>query len=325
MFAMSRIGLLVALLVLLQLGRPPDRTQLWDAAFDLGHVLLFAAVAWVLLDLVDRMWPHAVAGRRMLAAAGATVGLAVASECLQAFDPGRQVSVADFLRDLAGITAVWGWRRHPVRFSAAWRTLVQTAAVVLLVVSLVPAVVLASAYVARGRAFPVLTRFGQTDWERYFLSLTGARVVDTAAGAPGGGPLVCLLLEPGKYPGFALDEPYPTWRAYDRLEFFVRSDGPAPLDVTIRIHDRGHDQRFEDRFNRTVRATRELQQVVIPLSEVEAAPRGRRLDLSAIRGVVVFVADLDHPARLWISELTLRPARPLVAIGMRNASGYSER
>jgi hypothetical protein len=62
-----------------------------------------------------------------------------------------------------------------------------------------------------------------------------------------------------------------------------------PLTLTVRVHDRAHDNRASDRFNRTFTipgATR--QTVSFALADIERAPLGRTLDLSRVAGLILF-------------------------------------
>ncbi len=49
-----RYAAVVAMVVTVTLGVPPEPTLLWNAVFDVGHVVVFAAITVILLDLVER-------------------------------------------------------------------------------------------------------------------------------------------------------------------------------------------------------------------------------------------------------------------------------
>ncbi|HVJ71012.1 MAG TPA: hypothetical protein VM531_05805, partial [Sphingomicrobium sp.] len=117
--------------------------------------------------------------------------------------------------------------------------------------------------------------------------------------------LASLSLQPGRYPGFALDEPYPDWRPYRRLAFTVVREDDSALELTLRIHDRWHNGEFDDRFNRVIRITPGTQLISIPLEEIEHGPRHRRLDLSQLRGVALFAYKLTQPEGVYLGPVHL--------------------
>jgi hypothetical protein len=99
------------------------------------------------------------------------------------------------------------------------------------------------------------------------------------------------------YPGFALEEPGPDWRGFRALELDVVNEADAPVTVTLRVHDGAHQNRYEDRYNEAfVLAARSSQRIEVLLGRILLAPRGRQMDLSDIRGVILFrqATDTGH-------------------------------
>jgi hypothetical protein len=154
-----------------------------------------------------------------------------------------------------------------------------TAVVAAAIVS-APVLWCAAAYANRCIAFPVLARFA-SPLDVYFLS--GGEFERTA------GRTLRVRLVQGAYPGVALDEPAPDWRGYTKLRVVVTNPGDSPLAFTVRVHDRQHDNRYEDRYNGafTLPPGRTTA-LVIPLEAIGSAPRGRRLDLAHVAGVILF-------------------------------------
>jgi hypothetical protein len=118
-------------------------------------------------------------------------------------------------------------------------------------------------------------------------------------------PLTRLDIKPALYPGVTIDEPSPDWRGYHRLVFSVVSDLEAPLNLTIRVHDALHDQRYSDRFNRTLKIVPGVNRVVIPLDDIRQAPGERQMDMARIRGIVIFGHRPPAPTHVFLGPLRL--------------------
>ena len=87
--------------------------------------------------------------------------------------------------------------------------------------------------------------------------------------------------------------------------FTVVSDLDEPLRVTIRVHDAAHDQRYEDRFNRTLTIAPGVNRFEIRLDDIRTAPDRREMDMSRIRGVVIFAYRLAASTHVFLGPLQL--------------------
>lgn len=310
-----RLALVVALLALLAFVDAPEQTLFWIALFDAGHALLFGVVALLVRGLLDLMRPATGGARASAQAFCATLVLAAASEIVQLFQPARDASVGDFLRDSAGAAASLLFhlvltRSGPAggRRGTRLGLVLSTCGVSLLVAVAVPFLRVVDTYRQRNRAFPTLVALDGSSWERQFLSTGGAdlvRGVGPSATGWAGGPTALLNLRPGTYSGLVLDEPYPDWRGFKRLVLPVFSDDDVPLTLTVRVHDAWHNQRLDDRFNQRFVVTRGPHLIVIPLDDVRRAPRGREMDLGRIRGIVLFAYRLGRPAHVYLGPFRL--------------------
>ncbi|HQZ37459.1 MAG TPA: VanZ family protein [Vicinamibacterales bacterium] len=302
-----RILCLGALLLGLVAGGPPENTLLWNSVFDVGHAILFILATWLMLGIAQAAFPRSSRKRVVVGTAIATLGIAAASELAQFFDPARYPSVADFLRDAGGVSiflliGVGTSRPRARRTMRALALLVATGIAV-------PLLLVVGLYVERDRAFPTLLAFDGSRWERRFLSLGHAtltrQVAPLSGQSPNSGGLALLSLRPATYPGFVLDEPYPDWRGYERLTFTAVLEEDAPLEITLRIHDRWHNGDFQDRFNRKLRLTPGAQQVVVRTSDIRTAPASRAMDMAQIRGVAIYAYHLERPASIRLGALRL--------------------
>lgn len=298
----------VAWLAWLCWGQPPRDTMYWNTLFDAGHAVGFAVSTWA-LERVLRQWtPRLPPGRRALAAALAACVLAGLTELVQFADPRREPSVGDLLRDVAGIAAYLAlrhWRAH-TRGRPRVRLALAATLIALTAFAFTPWLRAASAYRQRDAAFPVVVGF-EPGWQEVFLTASSATItpVQSASKAGTPEPTARVILEPGRYPGFSVDELSPDWRGYDRLVVGIQVDGPAPLELMLRIHDGRHSGAERDRFNRPLRLQPGWQVIAIPLRDVAAAPDGRRLDLADVRGVSIFAPALTARAELRLTPLRL--------------------
>ena len=297
----------VAWLALLHWGQPPRDTIYWNTLFDGGHAVGFAVSAWALERVLHRWTPRLSPGRRAIAAALVACGLAVLTELVQFADPRREPSVGDLLRDMAGIAAYLVLRHWPAgsrRRPGGRLALVATLAA-LTAFTFTQWVRAARAYRQRDAAFPVVVSF-EAGGPDMFLTASSATIgpVQSSQQAATPEPTARLILEPGRYPGFSVDELSPDWRGFDRLVMGIQVAGQAPVDLMLRIHDGRHTGEERDRFNQLLRLHPGWQEIAIALRDVAAAPDGRRLDLADVRGVSIFA-----PALTVRTELRMTPLR----------------
>jgi hypothetical protein len=308
--------LLAALLLILAFGTTPERSMFWDAVFDAGHTPLFGLAALAILGLLRARGTTGGRTRTSWLAFALTVTLGAVTEALQVFQANRDPSLEDFLRDVAGagafLLAEGAWPRREARAARgghAGRALALLLAVLLLIASGARLAVTTAAYVERRRALPTLFALDGSWRERRFIGLHDSML--TPGSRPPGleasfdEPLACLDLRPGLYPGVALDEPYPDWSGYSRLVFTVVSDLDRPASLTIRVHDAAHDQRYEDRFNRSLTVAPGVNRFAITLDDIRRAPDRREMDMRRIRGVMLFAYQLKRPTRVYLVALRL--------------------
>lgn len=166
-------------------------------------------------------------------------------------------------------------------------------------------------YAERYRQAPALLEYSnRADW--YFLSIRGFQVTASTlphqwrrAGDPGS--LRVRFTESGTQ-SIAHLEPLADWREYRWLKMDLTNPGATPLQLTIRVHDRMHNNQQTDRFNRRFRlepSTRGV--VVIALDDMESAPAGRILDISDVAEWIIFAGDADiragrefYVTRVWL-------------------------
>jgi hypothetical protein len=300
-----RLVAIVTMVVTIAVGVPPEPTLFWNALFDVGHVLVFAAITSVLMDLVGG--GRANLGSRAVGwTVAATLALAAGTELVQSLEPHRDAAFLDLVRDAAGMTLALLLRGAGP--SSPTRTLRRLIAAVIALAVMTPFVATAAIYVERKKAFPVVIRLDGSFWERRLLSFHRSELVPGGCelfGSPGSNPLARLSFQPATYPGFSFKEPYPDWRGFQRLVFQAAADADQSITLTLRIHDARHNDRYADRFNMALAITPGDHRIEIPLETIRRAPHGRELDLGRIRGIGVFAYQLGQPRHVCLSALRL--------------------
>ena len=269
------------------------RTYVHGALLNVGHILAFGAAAWLLtVRPIVREWPWWV-----WAAGLAVLGLML--EAAQMFTS-RDASVSDWFRDLAGIATGTlvalsmrhGWRRRVL--------LVAAAAGVFAVAAFAPLRLVAS-YELRDLAFPVLDDLSG-EWRYRLRPIESTLSVLDANGAR----TLVVALTPARYSGVAWTDPVPDWRGYRAVVLAVRPTDGAAIDLTLRIHDAAHSSRGEDRFRAVFTVPAEGATLEFPLAQIQSAPAGRHMDMSAIRAVVLYTKELGRERTIEVSSLRLR-------------------
>jgi VanZ family protein len=300
------IMLIVGTVLLFRGGPDYDAPRSFKHGWDIGHIIYFALVAWLLSgwrpiarQSPARQWAVILC---ITLIAGSLIELAQQSAAL------RNPDINDVLRDLTGAVLIlsFGPACANIR-SRQWKVLVQCAAAGMLLIQLWPlAVSLLDEAIARAR-FPVLADF-ETPFE-----------IDRWRGAPGlsvasrplapAGKALKISLTTERYSGAGLFYFEGDWKGFHSLEMSVYNPGAEPLLVTFRVHDRQHTlqgHKYEDRFNRRVLLEAGWNQIEFDLNEVAAAPAHRGMDMGQIRGLGIFASALHEPRVIYLDNVRLQ-------------------
>ncbi len=288
-----RVAAILFLLSLVVFAKFHEPTRFVHALQKLAHAVTFGAVALLFLTLLRRQTPRRFGS--YLAAFVLTVLCGAGTEVAQAF-VGRDPSILDVLRDALGAsTALAAFATlvpgADARGRGGWRAMSALFAFVGFAITVTPISISLAAYAHRDLRFPTLLE-ACSPLDRYFLVGGGAEMNLVPSTGPTTSPCgSALQVEFGTapYAGIMLEEPYPDWRTAHTLVLELRNPGDLDLPLALRVHDRAHNLKFRDRFNRefTLRAHERLE-IAIPIAEIEHAPADRLMDLSRIAGVAVF-------------------------------------
>jgi len=298
------IGLLLVCSTLFFLGGPGDRAaRSIQSAWDMGHVVFFfaATVAWIKWGWRG-ISASAVKQWALVLTCVAVIGLGI--EGAQVF-LGRNGDFSDLLRDLVGtVLALAFLGPYGIRQAASARLGLRSFAVVLLLWAVSPLAIAVADEISAAKAFPVLadfeTPFQLSRWESDVVLSVEGDTVREGTGA------LRVPLSTARYSKASLEYFPGDWRDAATLCASVFNPDSDSLELNLRVHDEWHDQRYSDRFNRVFTFAPGWNDLVVPISDIESAPRDRSMDLSRIAGLSFFTVELPKPRTIYIDEVELR-------------------
>lgn len=281
----------------------PTSGRLATACLDLMHAPLFALVAVVLFVALRRKLP-----RNLFAATTITwilaAGLGLLMEMLQAVT-GRSPTAHDAMANALGAGAGALWAAAQMLEKRGRRVILRITGSVLLLAALAAPLADLADFTFQWLDMPVLASFERPLELSRWMS-NDCRLSRVRSHASDGSWALRVDLEPGKYPGPNMIFPWRDWSQHKELVFDVTLDDGPPLPLVVKVVDREHDGRLDDRFHAAIRLTPGHRTVRIPLAEIAAAPRTRRLDLAQIVYLQLFTIDLEHPRTLHLDGIRLR-------------------
>ena len=291
---------LVALLFI-----PLDSGNLWwRAAFNSGHTIVFIILSFPLyfwLKSVFNSFTPAVLYLLVLAT-GMLFGMVI--EVLQGLLQ-REASVDDLYRNLFGIISGLGLVSLKHQKVLSKKILLSLFSLGFLLSGMASLLQISWHYVERDKAFPLIADFGAA-WSSSFVQLNNVELLGPVARAGDEDTkLYRLRFDPEKYPGVSIIELEKNWLFYNRLRFKVFSDNSVDVDLFLRVHDKSHNQNYNDRFNLQYLIRPGLNEVVIDLNQVRKAPIGREMDLANVAGITIFLIDTETILFLELGNIFL--------------------
>ncbi|HVF16033.1 MAG TPA: VanZ family protein [Steroidobacteraceae bacterium] len=303
------IGILLAAVVF---SPDPGVSRASAAIHDFAHAPIFGCIALLILSWLrsqPAMQSWSVPKQYIVAFVTAFV-LGLVTEIAQMY-AARDASWIDLRSDALGAAAFCGLFTMLDRriASSTVRTIGVIAAVALLAWHSVPAVQVTLAYVHRSQDFPSLidARDSRPDgFASPFRSQGEYTHLPTIFAQVQNERALRLRFGGKDWVGLDLDEPYPDWSGYRTMNLDLTNPNDASLRLAIRVHDRTHNWRFDDRFNHGFTlAARTRATYSIALADIERAPLARRLDLKHIANVQLFTAGTNVGRDIYVSRIWL--------------------
>ncbi len=290
------IAAVVGIIPLFFIDLGPYRRIFAPEVHAFGHLVFFAILAWVALQLpMVRRYSYPV--RAVVVLVGAVL-LGGMIELIQPYF-GRSAAIKDVWQNLLGasITVALSAPR-----GAARRILVSVVAVVLFLEMHNPVTSLWDRGVARIQ-FPVLSDFSTAFEDRRWSSGTPDSSI-----ARVGQRSLRVDLQPSRYAGTTMRRSFGDWNEHNTLEFSIYvPDGSLGITVSIRDHehlDRGGA--YIDRFNRRFLLQPGWNDVSIPVADIRDAPQERQQDLSDIAELAIFTSNLEEERTFYLDRVRLR-------------------
>jgi hypothetical protein len=314
---MQRAAIVIAIAALLSLllfVSVPGQGLGYQVSLNASHGPIFAVVAVLVLLMLE---PAERSGTiAYVNAFFVTVGLGILIEIVQTV-AGRPGQSFDVMTDAAGAAAglgLWtlierrrsGAESRPVAGGPWWPL-----AIALIGATLVawPPLHAARAYAQRSAQFPIVAQFREPR-DLTFVTTDGAGVAIVDLPAPWaqrvGERALRLGFDAAHAPAVQVVEPSPDWRGYTVIAADLTNPTDKEVGLTLRIHDATHDWSHEDRLNLpVVLAPRARTTIRVALSEVQAAPASRPMDLGHIANVMLFGRPAERPGEIYVSRLWL--------------------
>jgi hypothetical protein len=290
----------------------PSHPHILGVLNNAAHVPVFGALAVVIRQILgneSRLEPRTLDVISLLA----TITIGIAIEFIQPLFFGRNRELEDVWTDALGaagglsVLALLRPGRHPM--AGAFLSVV-------LIAGASPIAVAGLGYLERNRQFPALLEV-TSPLSLYFIRTDGLGIAQSqlpdAWRRPGDPPSVHCRIRRQPSRVLSHTEPIPDWRPFTRLMIDLTNPESKSLMLTLRIHDRLHNNEYSDRFNRRINLpARTRLTVEIPVIEISAGPRLRQMDVSRIAGIMLFAGDGPELSgrSFYITRIWLEPMPP---------------
>ncbi len=293
----------------------PGSSYLWSTLHNAGHSLVFLGLTLSLALIIHRLLGARRLTKTSLIAALLSLIFGAVVELIQS-RVGREASWSDFALDLLGVAAALCFYRGIYVSRKRARALLFSLCALLLFFSLVKPIKLAVAQQVRQSNFPQIAGFESYWLNQYLKPMYGAKlsVIDASAFWHGKQSQVLKIeMQAAPWPGVMIREVEPDWSGFTKFSFEAFNPTQNPVKIVIRIHDRQHNGRHSDRFNRTISLAPGANLIQLSLSSVKEAPRGREMDMHNIRTIMFYSYQLKAPQVLYLDDIHLSPSVRLMS------------
>jgi len=311
------VGGVACLLSIVLLFPFPQSGRHWTELFNLAHAPSFLLAYLLVVGLFDpscigfpKSWHRILplGAGRLIVLASVLLVLGVACEMLQGF-VGRSPSVSDVIANGCGVVAGMFWCLSRHCRARACRTGVSLITVGLLIAaSWSPIFELYDCYLQH-QDFPLLASF-ERPREMHMWYSHEAAIHRTTTWSTQGSASLCVRGSAGtEYPGAKLQWPINNWNEATALEMDVFNPGDTPLKLSISIADRLHaasGNATTDRFGTSVELlpVKDVH-IRIELADVRNAPASRRMDMTRIESLNLFIVRPETDVVFMVDNLRL--------------------
>lgn len=314
--SLSLAFLAIVFLVLNIVSIPTD-TLLGEEIENLGHMPLFGVLSIAILTL-SRAWLGRWIKRPLIHYALAfvvTSGIGALTEFIQYFEA-RDADFSDLVRDIIGAVTFLGiYLTFDKNTRQLWKSaqnrlkiLIRVVSILVLAGMAMPLTLWIGAYIYRDNSFPVLFS-ADSYWSRRFLEIQDANLSIIPAPAEWTGlgrkSVAKLVLEPAKYPGITLREPFPDWQGYHTMIISLYSPADTTISLGLRVDDIHHNFDYRDRYTEKISVAPGADSLLIPLDRIRMAPQDRETDMAHISAIWLFAGSPRVPITIYIDNFQL--------------------
>ncbi len=295
----------------------PVSGRAWSALFDVAHAASFFCVFILMAGILDpsalgfseTYRPFIRLDRRRLSVLALTLFTAgAACELIQKFVD-RQPSLIDVAANTSGLLAglLFCLTLRNLKKTARWFAMVGVAALIILP-SINPVMELVECYL-KWSEFPLLASFERSRELVVWNPRNSIINMDSTWKTHGH---YSLKIEAKKltYPGAALIWQGIDWSQYSALELDLYNPQDEPLVVSINIADSQHPATGydpTDRFSTHITLpAKTASQISIDLHDVEVAPISRKMDMTQIFSINIFMIEPKQLESLHVDNIRLR-------------------
>ncbi len=298
------LGLLAILgAIFLFVGGPgADSLRSFRYVWGIGHLFCFALWSYLYVN-----WRKSSSFKRILFE---VLILAIIcgglSELIQS-QIGREAAWPDFGNDIVGAIAGLVLFSESRKMLSPWQLkLLQIPVLLLALWSLWPVGKVLVDDVVSWRQFPLLSGF-ETPLEKTRWGGSARRQISHDIYFSGTSSLQINLTRQ-RYSGLGLRDFPHDWRGYRTLSLQLYNPDADSFTLYFRIHDqhhRDHKNAYSDRFNTSFDILPGWNHLQISLVQVVQAPKTRKMDMSKIAGMGLFVGKLDRPRTIYLDDVEL--------------------
>ncbi|MEJ7590469.1 MAG: hypothetical protein WKF77_02900 [Planctomycetaceae bacterium] len=292
---------IAGLLAIVLLFPFPVSARHWGELFNLAHAPSFLLAFLLVAGLFDpscigfpKSWQRILPldTKRLIVLASVLLVLGMTCEVLQGFVE-RSPSVSDVVANGCGLAAGLFWCLSRQRMARAGRIgLSMVVAGLLSVASWSPILELYDCYLQR-QDFPLLASFERPTELHTWFAHEAIISQSTLWSTQGAASMRVQGAAGTKYPGANLQWPVNNWDEFAALEMDVFNPGNKPLTLRISITDKLHaafGHAATDRYGTSVELPSDKQvHIRIDLVDVQNAPASRRMDMTQIESLNLFV------------------------------------
>jgi hypothetical protein len=295
----------IVLVLILSIPVPPGQSRFIVDVLDAGHAPLFGVAALLLLRTAPRERRGTPRQYLFVLLVAALIG--ILTELAQRAE-GGDAEMNDVVADILGAASFLAIHWTLAHRAAAFRWFLRFAAIAGLLAVFMPAILSGMATLHYYTAFPVLLDF-QSIWDSRWCRSDGAKFdivpAPPGTGKPGSDRMGRITFEPYDVSAFIIEGSYPDWKGYRQFAFTVYSELPTDAPLILRIADKRDKNHFSESFETHLTIAPGINKIRIPLAALEAAPGGRRMDMTAIHRIILLAVHSQSRFPVYVDDFHL--------------------